>query len=86
MANLKANEKQGYHQFNSRWEGTASISDAYGSFEVFWTDAHPNADNPDEDTRPGWYWWSCLPGCLPDGDANGPFNSSVTAWRDARSY
>ena len=19
----------------------------------------------------GWYWWSCLPGCLPDGGADG---------------
>lgn len=22
---------------------------------------------------PGWYWWSCFPGCTPDGEANGPF-------------
>lgn len=31
----------------------------------------------------GWYWWSCCPGCLPDGDPAGPFNSSGEAYRDA---
>ncbi len=20
----------------------------------------------------GWYWWSCFPDCLPDGEPNGP--------------
>lgn len=24
---------------------------------------------------PGWYWWSCSPGCIPDGEAYGPFNT-----------
>jgi hypothetical protein len=32
---------------------------------------------------PGWYWWSCYPGCLPDGDAFGPFPSSYRAYHDA---
>lgn len=31
----------------------------------------------------GWYWWSCLPGCLPDGDPSGPFKSPAAARRDA---
>jgi hypothetical protein len=34
-------------------------------------------------TGPGFYWWSCQPGCLPDGDANGPFETRVDAARDA---
>jgi hypothetical protein len=32
----------------------------------------------------GWFWWSCLPGCLPDGSANGPFKSKQEALEDAR--
>ena len=23
--------------------------------------------------EPGWYWWGCYAGCLPDSDAVGPF-------------
>jgi hypothetical protein len=33
--------------------------------------------------EPGWYWWSCLPGCLPDGDVFGPFATSYLALKDA---
>lgn len=33
----------------------------------------------------GWFWWSCQPGCLPDGDAFGPFNTEADAIADARS-
>lgn len=33
----------------------------------------------------GWYWWACLPGCLPDSDANGPFATSAEALADAQS-
>lgn len=33
----------------------------------------------------GWYWWSCLPGCLPDSDAQGPFESEEEALEDARA-
>ena len=34
-----------------------------------------NMDHADEDTitEPGWYWWACFPGCLPDGPPTGPF-------------
>jgi len=32
-----------------------------------------------EDLLAGWYWWPCFPGCLPDGDANGPFASEAEA-------
>lgn len=42
----------------------------YGSFEVYW-----NGD--------GWCWHTCFPGCMPDGDPSGPFDSSDEAYRDA---
>jgi hypothetical protein len=33
--------------------------------------------------RAGWYWWSCCPGCLPDGPAIGPFTSPTRACENA---
>lgn len=32
----------------------------------------------------GWYWWSCSPGCLPDGEPYGPFATEAEALADAR--
>jgi len=45
-----------------------------------------NLDHADEYTltEAGWYWWSCFPGCLPDGPANGPFNTEEEATTDAQ--
>jgi hypothetical protein len=62
--------------------------DFYGSFEVFevWTrdDDH---DVCDVDTLAfpgkGWYWWACFAGCLPDGEASGPFATKEAATEDA---
>ena len=34
--------------------------------------------------EPGWYYWFCLPGCLPDSDPYGPFDSYGAALDDAR--
>lgn len=31
----------------------------------------------------GFYYWYCLPGCLPDSDAIGPFDSEADALDDA---
>ena len=32
----------------------------------------------------GWFYWSCFPGCLPDGDPIGPFATEAEALADAR--
>ncbi len=32
----------------------------------------------------GWYWWACLPGCLPDSEPNGPFETAQAAIDDAQ--
>lgn len=32
----------------------------------------------------GWYYWYCLPGCLPDSDPCGPFATEEDALDDAR--
>jgi len=46
-----------------------------------------NQDHADEYTltEPGWYWWSCFPGCLPDGEPFGPFVTEQEAISDAQS-
>lgn len=31
----------------------------------------------------GFYWWTCLPGCLPDGEPSGPFETELEAIEDA---
>lgn len=31
-----------------------------------------------------WFWWSCFPGCLPDSDVRGPFETEAEALADAR--
>jgi hypothetical protein len=33
---------------------------------------------------PGWYWWSCTPGCLPDNEPYGPFMTEKLALDDAQ--
>lgn len=44
------------------------------------------ADYPDNAhwTGPGWYWWTSLPGCLPDSEPLGPFDSEDDALADAQ--
>lgn len=86
-ANPQATDKQGYHQF------TAAAAEAvvrytedkpYGSFEVFWSDGYSDEASDKGVNAPGWYWWACFPGCMPDGDAVGPFNTSQEAYDDAQ--
>lgn len=34
--------------------------------------------------RTGWFYWFCFPGCLPDSEPFGPFESREAALADAR--
>jgi hypothetical protein len=34
-------------------------------------------------TYAGWFWWTCQPGSLPEGEPSGPFANSYLAYRDA---
>ncbi|MFA6159403.1 MAG: hypothetical protein WC763_07295 [Candidatus Paceibacterota bacterium] len=53
--------------------------------EVFYVEAEDiRMDDGDSITEPGWYWWPCLPGCLPDGDPIGPFSSEAEVIADAQ--
>jgi len=31
------------------------------------------------DAEAGWYWWSCFPGCLPDSEPFGPYDTEAEA-------
>jgi hypothetical protein len=58
--------------------------------EVFYADAGDLDDcidlDEDEDSSPaGWYVWACFPGCLPDSDPIGPYDSEAEAIEDWRS-
>lgn len=53
-----------------------------GSFEIFHSDDYPDGV-AGEILDDGFYWWTCFPGCLPDGDAIGPFDTAEEAHNDA---
>jgi hypothetical protein len=36
------------------------------------------------DSPAGWFYWFCLPGCLPDSEPMGPFDTESEALADAR--
>jgi hypothetical protein len=54
----------------------------YGSFEVFYADDLKSEDG--EDLPAGFYWWACFPGCMPDGDPSGPFQTEGEAIASAQ--
>ena len=56
------------YQLNEPGAGTGLAGDDFGY------DYYPS----------GWYWWSCFPGCLPDGDPVGPFNTEEEALANAQ--
>ena len=57
----------------------------YGSCEVFHHTPHVNqGDDPPLDEE-GWFWWACWPGCLPDGEPSGPFETEEEAMKDANA-
>lgn len=58
---------------------TTEDGQSYGSFEVFYCELGVN----DEYNEPGWYWWSCFPGCMPDSEPFGPFDSHSAAVQHA---
>ncbi len=39
-----------------------------------------------EPLAPGWYWWTCLPGCMPGGVPMGPFETEQEALDNAQDW
>lgn len=68
-------EFSGYHKFRG------DDGSEYGSFEVF--QETERCFTGEDVMEPGWYWWSCFPGCLPDGEQHGPFPTAEGAYLDA---
>ena len=55
--------------------------------EVFYASADElESDAPGEYLPAGWYWWACFPGCLPDSDPFGPFETEAEALEDAQDF
>ena len=59
-----------YYQFKNHETG-----EFYGFFEVF--------QKWDEISDDDFYWQACFPGCMPDGEPNGPFPTEQDAINDA---
>lgn len=51
--------------------------------EVFHSDDYP-PEEPGDALSTGWYYWFCFPGCLPDSDPIGPFDTAQDAMDDAQ--
>jgi hypothetical protein len=64
--------------------GAECIVAAYGDDQDSWlSEVLANHDGPVTDYE-GWYWWHCRPGCLPDGEPSGPFQTEAAAIEDAQ--
>lgn len=56
--------------------------------EVFYHDGRwddgdcfsPGVWSDDEPAPAGWYYWYCFPGCLPDSDPIGPYETEQAAF------
>lgn len=74
---------EGYHAFHAE-----VTQEEYGSFEVFWETESICTDDDCGCTQraPGWYWWACSPGCVPDGGPEGPHATSRAALEDADEW
>lgn len=47
-------------------------------------DDYPITEDDGSPVEPGWYYWYCQPGCLPDSEAFGPFPTAREARESAR--
>lgn len=50
--------------------------------EIFYADDLTNDEG--EPLEAGFYYWYCLPGCLPDSDPCGPYATEAAALEAAR--
>ena len=63
----------------------ASDPHALPDIEVFHLAAGEMFGEGEEGNEAGWFWQSCFPGCLPDGEPNGPFATEREALDDAQA-
>lgn len=62
-------------------------SDPYAlpDIEVFYFDGEHQVGDCWGVNPAGFYWWACFPGCMPDGDPIGPFDTEAEALADAQN-
>jgi hypothetical protein len=63
-----------------------AASDFADSAEGTWMREAMAEPDADAGSMAGWYWWACLPGCLPDTEPTGPFETEAEALADAQEY
>lgn len=77
-----------------RIEGTGLTTDGIiyelqqRNLEVFYVDEPADAfldEQTGEYLGDGWYSWYSLPGCIPDSDAFGPYDTEIDAYMDRES-
>ena len=66
------------------WEYMKRKECRFAGFNSRDRDAMLDAMIEEEGITGGWYWWTCLPGCLPDSSAFGPFDTRAEALADAQ--
>lgn len=70
-----------YYSDESRANDKWSLPD----LEVFHADAGElEWEGMEGPSEAGWYYWTCLPGCTPDSDPYGPFDTEAEALKAAR--
>jgi hypothetical protein len=47
-------------------------------------DGHKGQGVTPDDVQTGWFYWFCFPGCMPEGDPIGPFDTEAEAIADAQ--
>ena len=67
--------------------GDPAIRTERNRLDYLWTDdfGRGTINGGDPVDGPGWYYWYCFPGCLPDSEPFGPFASKAEALADAQS-
>ena len=78
------------------WQDRVSIVHCRcGEYETAFDSAHADttaycpscekeAESVEDTDREAWFYWFCFPGCMPDGELNGPFATESEALADAR--
>jgi hypothetical protein len=59
---------------------------ALPDFEAFYAETGGIEMEDGEESEAGWYYWPCLPGCMPDSDPIGPFATEQEAIDDIRQF
>lgn len=63
---------------------STSVSFGDGEGRTHCNECHHDVSRADVTTSTGWFYWYCFPGCLPDSDPIGPFDTEDAALADTR--